>query len=301
MTSHLHFYWEEGGHINSQHTKLLCTLSFHMDHHLFVNCLLNLCRLSVHWSLARGMEQPECVWEPEGDPRSDALQVRKPLLISSLSVDLVLIFPSKPATWSFYIHISFSFLPVARLLMSASFRVSWDSLSVTGAVKANDLAAPTTRTAINGLLTHFYVRSWWNWNVFCMTADEIANIWVFAVWLAATLTVINCFILFWRGVFSLAVQNLHIHSLGLRSLRSVSGGLVLLHNNSQLCYSSSLSWENLLHPPQGPQRIVSRNKDPRVCGRRTRGGAKRSDQSWLHFARTLVSWFISVATCGAVQ
>uniref|UniRef100_A0A4W6CLS4 Receptor protein-tyrosine kinase n=1 Tax=Lates calcarifer TaxID=8187 RepID=A0A4W6CLS4_LATCA len=56
----------------------------------------------------------------------------------------------------------------------------------------------------------------------------------------------------YKGVFSLAIQNLHIQSLGLRSLRSVSGGLVLLHNNSQLCYTSSLHWESLLHPTQGP-------------------------------------------------
>lgn len=68
-------------------------------------------------------------------------------------------------------------------------------------------------------------------------------------------------------MFSLAIQNLHIQSLGLRSLRSVSGGLVLLYNNSQLCYSSSLPWESLLHPTQGPNRIVSNNQDPQVCGR----------------------------------
>ncbi|KAM6897725.1 receptor tyrosine-protein kinase erbB-2 [Xenentodon cancila] len=71
----------------------------------------------------------------------------------------------------------------------------------------------------------------------------------------------------YMGVFSLAVQNLHIHSLGLRSLRSVSGGLVLLYNNSQLCYTDSLPWGNLLHPTQGPHRIVSRNQDPGVCER----------------------------------
>uniref|UniRef100_A0A3P8VJK6 Receptor protein-tyrosine kinase n=1 Tax=Cynoglossus semilaevis TaxID=244447 RepID=A0A3P8VJK6_CYNSE len=46
----------------------------------------------------------------------------------------------------------------------------------------------------------------------------------------------------YKGVLSLGVQNLHIQSLGLRSLRSVSGGLVLLHNNSKLCYTESLSW-----------------------------------------------------------
>lgn len=69
-----------------------------------------------------------------------------------------------------------------------------------------------------------------------------------------------------RGVFSLAIQNLHIRSLGLRSLRSVSGGLVLLHNNSQLCYTSSLPWGILLHPTQGPHRIVSQNQDAQLCG-----------------------------------
>uniref|UniRef100_A0A8C5NE29 Receptor protein-tyrosine kinase n=1 Tax=Gouania willdenowi TaxID=441366 RepID=A0A8C5NE29_GOUWI len=69
----------------------------------------------------------------------------------------------------------------------------------------------------------------------------------------------------YKGVFSLAIQNLHIKSLGLRSLRSVSGGLVLLYNNSQLCYTSSLPWDSLLHPTQGPHRIVTKNKDHLIC------------------------------------
>uniref|UniRef100_A0A8C9ZTN6 Receptor protein-tyrosine kinase n=1 Tax=Sander lucioperca TaxID=283035 RepID=A0A8C9ZTN6_SANLU len=78
----------------------------------------------------------------------------------------------------------------------------------------------------------------------------------------------------YKGVFSLAIQNLHIRSLGLRSLRSVSGGLVLLHNNSQLCYTSSLPWDSLLHPTQGPHRIVSKNQDEegRVCHPLCEGG-----------------------------
>ncbi|XP_035000975.1 receptor tyrosine-protein kinase erbB-2 isoform X2 [Hippoglossus stenolepis] len=69
----------------------------------------------------------------------------------------------------------------------------------------------------------------------------------------------------YKGVFSLAIQNLHIQSLGLRSLRSVSGGLVLLNNNSKLCYTNSLPWGTLLHPTQGPQRILSLNQDATVC------------------------------------
>ncbi|XP_047233229.1 receptor tyrosine-protein kinase erbB-2 [Girardinichthys multiradiatus] len=69
----------------------------------------------------------------------------------------------------------------------------------------------------------------------------------------------------YMGVFSLAIQNLHIQSLGLRSLRSISGGLVLFYNNSQLCYTNSMPWEMLLHPTQGPHRIVSLNRDPQMC------------------------------------
>lgn len=70
-----------------------------------------------------------------------------------------------------------------------------------------------------------------------------------------------------RGVFSLAIQNLHVQSLGLRSLRRVSGSLVLLYNNTQLCYTSAPAWKTLFHPTQGPHLIVSRNQDPQVCGR----------------------------------
>uniref|UniRef100_A0A8C7HYS9 Receptor protein-tyrosine kinase n=1 Tax=Oncorhynchus kisutch TaxID=8019 RepID=A0A8C7HYS9_ONCKI len=69
----------------------------------------------------------------------------------------------------------------------------------------------------------------------------------------------------YKGVFSLGVQSIQIRSLGLRSLRSISGGLVLLHNNSQLCYTQDLPWGTLLHPTQGPHRIVNANQDPREC------------------------------------
>uniref|UniRef100_A0A673MB01 Receptor protein-tyrosine kinase n=1 Tax=Sinocyclocheilus rhinocerous TaxID=307959 RepID=A0A673MB01_9TELE len=66
----------------------------------------------------------------------------------------------------------------------------------------------------------------------------------------------------YKGVFSLGVQSLQIESLGLRSLRSVSGGIVLIYNNSRLCYTSSLPWNSLLHPTQGPNLIIS---EGRVC------------------------------------
>ncbi|XP_051530423.1 receptor tyrosine-protein kinase erbB-2-like [Myxocyprinus asiaticus] len=69
----------------------------------------------------------------------------------------------------------------------------------------------------------------------------------------------------YKGVFSLGVQSLQIESLGLRSLRSVSGGLVLIHNNSRLCYTSSFPWTSLLHPTQGPNLISNNNQDQQTC------------------------------------
>uniref|UniRef100_A0A8C1W3G4 Receptor protein-tyrosine kinase n=1 Tax=Cyprinus carpio TaxID=7962 RepID=A0A8C1W3G4_CYPCA len=68
----------------------------------------------------------------------------------------------------------------------------------------------------------------------------------------------------YKGVFSLGVQSLPIESLGLRSLSSVSGGIVLIHNNSRLCYTSSLPWNALLHPTQGPN-LISNNNQDQVC------------------------------------
>uniref|UniRef100_A0A671SQK8 Receptor protein-tyrosine kinase n=1 Tax=Sinocyclocheilus anshuiensis TaxID=1608454 RepID=A0A671SQK8_9TELE len=68
-----------------------------------------------------------------------------------------------------------------------------------------------------------------------------------------------------RGVFSLGVQSLQIESLGLRSLRSVSGSIALIHNNSRLCYTSSLPWNSLLHPTQGPNLISNNNQDQQTC------------------------------------
>uniref|UniRef100_A0A671SR36 Receptor protein-tyrosine kinase n=1 Tax=Sinocyclocheilus anshuiensis TaxID=1608454 RepID=A0A671SR36_9TELE len=69
----------------------------------------------------------------------------------------------------------------------------------------------------------------------------------------------------YKGVFSLGVQSLQIESLGLRSLRSVSGSIALIHNNSRLCYTSSLPWNSLLHPTQGPNLISNNNQDQQTC------------------------------------
>ncbi|XP_066518938.1 receptor tyrosine-protein kinase erbB-2 [Hoplias malabaricus] len=69
----------------------------------------------------------------------------------------------------------------------------------------------------------------------------------------------------YKGVFSLGIQSLQIESLGLRFLRSVSGGLVVVHNNSRLCYTSSLPWFTLLYPSQETILISNNNQDPQIC------------------------------------
>ncbi|XP_024140314.1 receptor tyrosine-protein kinase erbB-2 [Oryzias melastigma] len=69
----------------------------------------------------------------------------------------------------------------------------------------------------------------------------------------------------YMGVFSLAIQNLNISSLGLRSLRSVSGGLVMVYNNSQLCYVDEVILKNLSHHGEGPNIILKKNKELQVC------------------------------------
>uniref|UniRef100_A0A671SQR7 Receptor protein-tyrosine kinase n=1 Tax=Sinocyclocheilus anshuiensis TaxID=1608454 RepID=A0A671SQR7_9TELE len=66
-------------------------------------------------------------------------------------------------------------------------------------------------------------------------------------------------------------QSLQIESLGLRSLRSVSGSIALIHNNSRLCYTSSLPWNSLLHPTQGPNLISNNNQDQQTCGKISEG------------------------------
>uniref|UniRef100_A0A8C2ZCG0 Receptor protein-tyrosine kinase n=1 Tax=Cyclopterus lumpus TaxID=8103 RepID=A0A8C2ZCG0_CYCLU len=76
----------------------------------------------------------------------------------------------------------------------------------------------------------------------------------------------------YKGVFSLAIQNLHIRSLGLRSLRSVSGGLVLLHNNSQLCYTNALPWNNLKYSVHLFSLHVFSEEEGRVCHLLCEGG-----------------------------
>uniref|UniRef100_A0A4W3HPH4 Receptor protein-tyrosine kinase n=1 Tax=Callorhinchus milii TaxID=7868 RepID=A0A4W3HPH4_CALMI len=61
----------------------------------------------------------------------------------------------------------------------------------------------------------------------------------------------------YSGAYALLVQNLHnIESLGLRSLKEISNGLVFVHQNPALCYIDSILWSRIFRNPQQEARII---------------------------------------------
>ncbi|KAL6474900.1 hypothetical protein MHYP_G00159400 [Metynnis hypsauchen] len=129
--------------------------------------------------------------------------------------------------------------------LAQSFKV--DPLTNLTSLQAADLEVFRTLEEITGYL---YIDAW---------PENSADLGVFE-----NLKVIRGRMLY-KGVYSLGIQSLQIESLGLRSLRSVSGGFVLVHNNSQLCYTSSLPWSSLLYLSQEPNLISNNNRDPQAC------------------------------------
>lgn len=82
----------------------------------------------------------------------------------------------------------------------------------------------------------------------------------------------------------------HLHWLGLRSLREVSAGHVLIKNNPQLCYlQQQQPWTHLLHSSSQEVKMVN-NGPPEVCGQ------------WLRPPPHLVTWWVEpVPDCPAVS
>ncbi|XP_037547351.1 receptor tyrosine-protein kinase erbB-2 [Nematolebias whitei] len=142
------------------------------------------------------------------------------------------------------------FTKCSKIFGSLAFRpqsFARDPVTNTSGLTLEQLSAFRNLEEITGYL---YIDAW---------PEELTNLSVFE-----NLKVIRGRMRY-MGVFSLAIQNLRIQSLGLRSLRRVSGSLVLLYNNSQLCYTNPQSWKTLFHPTQGPHLIINHNKDPQIC------------------------------------
>lgn len=66
------------------------------------------------------------------------------------------------------------------------------------------------------------------------------------------------------GRFSFAVVGLNITSLGLRSLKEVSDGDVVITGNRRLCYADTVNWKTLFGTP-GQKTKIEKNKDGKDC------------------------------------
>ncbi|XP_053119567.1 receptor tyrosine-protein kinase erbB-2 isoform X2 [Hemicordylus capensis] len=70
----------------------------------------------------------------------------------------------------------------------------------------------------------------------------------------------------YAGAYSLTLQNLSIFSLGLRSLREISSGMVLIHHNPNLCFIQNVPWKDLFRNPRQTQ-FQNGNKPAEQCER----------------------------------
>ncbi|MGH0140767.1 UNVERIFIED_CONTAM: hypothetical protein FKN15_026157 [Acipenser sinensis] len=121
-----------------------------------------------------------------------------------------------------------------------------DPATNTSALDPTKLNVFKSLTEITGFL---YIEAW---------PDNWTDLSVFA-----NLAVIRGRMLY-RGVFALGVQNVNIEALALRSLKEVSGGLVLIHQNPRLCYTPTIPWESIFKNRK-PEVIQSANKAAELC------------------------------------
>ncbi|MEJ1285376.1 epidermal growth factor receptor [Cricetulus griseus] len=69
------------------------------------------------------------------------------------------------------------------------------------------------------------------------------------------------------GAYSLTLQGLGIHWLGLRSLRELGSGLVLIHRNTRLCFVHTVPWDQLFRNPHQAL-LHSGNQPEEECDRK---------------------------------
>lgn len=68
------------------------------------------------------------------------------------------------------------------------------------------------------------------------------------------------------GQFSLAVVGLNLTSLGLRSLKEISDGDVIVSGNRHLCYANTIHWRKLFGTAGQKTKIVN-NRNERDCSK----------------------------------
>lgn len=72
--------------------------------------------------------------------------------------------------------------------------------------------------------------------------------------------------LHFSGQYSLAVVNLKIQSLGLRSLKEISDGDVAIMKNKNLCYADTMDWRSLFATQSQKTKIIQ-NRNKNECGK----------------------------------
>lgn len=68
------------------------------------------------------------------------------------------------------------------------------------------------------------------------------------------------------GQFSLAVVGLDITSLGLRSLKEISDGDVIISGNRNLCYANTIKWKKLFGTSSQKTKIIN-NRSEKDCSK----------------------------------
>ncbi|XP_075068624.1 epidermal growth factor receptor isoform X2 [Mixophyes fleayi] len=66
-----------------------------------------------------------------------------------------------------------------------------------------------------------------------------------------------------HGRYSLGLVDLQVTSLGLRSLKEISAGDIVLRGNKNLCYIASINWTDIFKSNQ--QKKIENNKSPEEC------------------------------------
>ncbi|XP_019063146.1 epidermal growth factor receptor isoform X2 [Fukomys damarensis] len=67
-----------------------------------------------------------------------------------------------------------------------------------------------------------------------------------------------------HGQFSLAIVGLNLTSLGLRSLKEISDGDVIVSGNQHLCYANTINWRKLFGT-SGQKTKIMKNRDEKNC------------------------------------
>ncbi|XP_063778519.1 epidermal growth factor receptor [Pseudophryne corroboree] len=65
------------------------------------------------------------------------------------------------------------------------------------------------------------------------------------------------------GRYAFGIADLQIKSLGLRSLKEISDGDIILRGNKDLCYADTLNWTNIFRANQ--QKKIENNNSPEKC------------------------------------